>query len=635
MALIGNYCVLNKTPGRWFGGNSTSHASGVGASAHNGQRSNWSGSGEIRNNALMDGSTSALALLAYPTGYNGTGWMMPMTEGALSSHSANNFTFTFTGSGNYGRNIDSSVTFDVTINQAALSLIVGAAASVPFSVTVNQAALGGTQNMASTFTGVTFVVSGNISAESGLATTATFSFTANGSTLRADGALSAVISGATEAVTPESVAAAVWEAVSAVYNTAGSMGAKLNAAASAGDPWTTTLPGSYLAGTAGQIIGTLQNDINLHTDSAISTLNLQELKFAIESLRPHHTAYGTAYFWNPASGDDSADGLTPATARKTFASIQANLVTDYGHDIVYCLPDGNGTTSAEPITVTKNYLFIRGPGRDFEIDSTTVGGTAVTILADGVELHGVRVKTDSASSADAILITGDFAYIDQVWVDSCGGNAISINSSSNTIINGGYYRAYKANGVNVGNSVNHLWIKDAGFHGTSSGTGSGIYINGTSVFEVKLYGRCDIHANKRYGLEIVNASSRISISPDTLFETNTIGDVYDPLGKVVYDGRITIQNETAPVVWANTTRTLTSSAAPTAADIWSYGNYGALLTLLGKFSKNKMVTDPVAGTITLYDDDGTTPLLSANVYESSDTSTPYNGKGINHRGAMA
>ena len=475
-------------------------------------------------------------------------WVLPQKAGGLSSRNAIEGTFSLSGDGNYGRNMDATINWDTVIDQANLGLIVGATATINFDTTITQAALGGTQNMEASFTGISFTINSVISAESGLGATITFSATLNGSVATALGDMEATISGVTEAITPASIAAEVWNSVALAFNVAGTMGNKMNSAASAGDPWTTNLPGAYLAGTAGQIIGTLQNDINLHTDSAIQTLNLAELKFAIESLRPHHTAYGTAFFWNPSSGDDSADGLTPATARKTFASIQANLVTDYGHDIVYCLPDGNGTTSAEPITITKNYLFVRGPGRDFEIDSTTAGGTAVTILADGVELHGVRVKTDTASSADGIVVTGDFAYLDQVWIDSCGGNAINISSSSNTIVNGGYYRGYKGHGIKVGSSTNHLWVKDVGLHGSSTGTGSGVYIDGTSIFEVKLYGRCDIHANVRYALEVVNANSRISISPDTLFETNTLGDIYDPNGKVVYDGRVTIQNETAVAV---------------------------------------------------------------------------------------
>lgn len=50
---------------------------------------------------------------------------------------------------------------------------------------------------------------------------------------------------------------AVWDEVMASHLTSGTTGAKLNAAASAGDPWSTAIPASYGAGTAGAILGNL------------------------------------------------------------------------------------------------------------------------------------------------------------------------------------------------------------------------------------------------------------------------------------------------------------------------------------------------------------------------------------------
>lgn len=49
--------------------------------------------------------------------------------------------------------------------------------------------------------------------------------------------------------------AAVWDVTLASHLTSGTTGAALNAAGSAGDPWATTLPGAYGAGTAGYIVG--------------------------------------------------------------------------------------------------------------------------------------------------------------------------------------------------------------------------------------------------------------------------------------------------------------------------------------------------------------------------------------------
>lgn len=65
------------------------------------------------------------------------------------------------------------------------------------------------------------------------------------------------VTGDLSATMKTSVETAVWDATAASHNTAGTTGAKLNSAASAGDPWATALPGAYAAGTAGQILGAL------------------------------------------------------------------------------------------------------------------------------------------------------------------------------------------------------------------------------------------------------------------------------------------------------------------------------------------------------------------------------------------
>jgi hypothetical protein len=54
-------------------------------------------------------------------------------------------------------------------------------------------------------------------------------------------------------LSPENLATAVWNALAASYDDGGTMGEKLNAAGTAGDPWTAELDG-YAEGTAGDII---------------------------------------------------------------------------------------------------------------------------------------------------------------------------------------------------------------------------------------------------------------------------------------------------------------------------------------------------------------------------------------------
>jgi hypothetical protein len=51
-------------------------------------------------------------------------------------------------------------------------------------------------------------------------------------------------------------AASVWDLATTGHTTSGTFGAAMQAAGSSGDPWATNLPGSYGAGTAGNILGT-------------------------------------------------------------------------------------------------------------------------------------------------------------------------------------------------------------------------------------------------------------------------------------------------------------------------------------------------------------------------------------------
>ena len=85
----------------------------------------------------------------------------------------------------------------------------------------------------------------------------------------------------------EEIADQVWDEAIAGHLGAGSTGAALNAAGSAGDPWTTPLPGAYGAGTAGNIVGTNLDatvssratpaQVNTEVDTALADVRLDEL----------------------------------------------------------------------------------------------------------------------------------------------------------------------------------------------------------------------------------------------------------------------------------------------------------------------------------------------------------------------
>lgn len=81
----------------------------------------------------------------------------------------------------------------------------------------------------------------------------------------------------------------------------------------------------------------------------------------------------------------------------------------------------------------------------------------------------------------------------------------------------------------------------------------------------------------------------------------------------------------------------TISPSSIAAAVWdaaatgSNGTMGGLLVLLRKLGLNAQVTDPVAHTFTIFDDDDVTPLYVASLFEDADGTVGYRGQGAERR----
>jgi hypothetical protein len=89
---------------------------------------------------------------------------------------------------------------------------------------------------------------------------------------------------------------------------------------------------------------------------------------------------------------------------------------------------------------------------------------------------------------------------------------------------------------------------------------------------------------------------------------------------------------TAAEVWAHPARTLTDYSG-----VWSDSSAVAMaakVTLATAILKNKTVTNPNNGVMTVYADDGVTPLLTAQLYETIDGSIAYRGNGAQRREAL-
>ena len=190
----------------------------------------------------------------FPTGTNSPYSLVMGDKGALLSA-----TTTVSGASSttismaMGLAAESAITGSGTIS-GSLSLVIQLACDILASGDIS-ASLVGKLEMASALAG-----QGNLTASLSLLAFVISELTGAGTisgTFKGNASLAADIS-SSSTLSPESLAAAVWNAVAASFNTAGTMGAKMNSAASAGDPWSTALPGAYADGEAGKILAQIQ-----------------------------------------------------------------------------------------------------------------------------------------------------------------------------------------------------------------------------------------------------------------------------------------------------------------------------------------------------------------------------------------
>lgn len=181
---------------------------------------------------------------SFPTGTNPPYCYILGDKGALLSS-----TTTIAGDGEMtvamamGRALASDLTGTGTLSTANLSMIVQMAAALLGSCTVS-ASLKGSIQMASSLAG-----SGNFTASIKIIAGVVASITGSGSVtanLKGKASLAADITPFTD-LSPENLAASVWNSLAASYNSVGTMGEKVNDAGSAANPWTEVIESGYTA----------------------------------------------------------------------------------------------------------------------------------------------------------------------------------------------------------------------------------------------------------------------------------------------------------------------------------------------------------------------------------------------------
>lgn len=201
-----------------------------------------------------------------PAGYGmRAGYREPLVAGEVSTAAADHFTLAVSASdllkGGPMVGIEDPVSLSISGDTSNLAMIVALAAAAALSIVDGSPDLKLTVGMGTGFVGITITDGSPLLALLvPMASTAGALTLSATSDLRGTASLEADITPYTE-LSPESLAASVWNSLAANFNDPGTMGEKLNDAGTAGDPWATALPGAYGAGTAGERLGNVAADV--------------------------------------------------------------------------------------------------------------------------------------------------------------------------------------------------------------------------------------------------------------------------------------------------------------------------------------------------------------------------------------
>lgn len=171
------------------------------------------------------------------------------------------------------------------------------------------------------------------------------------------------------------IAADVLNATAASYNTAGSIGQKINSAGTAGDPLTAAVPGSYSTGTAGAALGKIGTPAGASLSADIAAVKTSA-DTAGTTAAAVNTKLGT-----PAGASVSADIAAKPTAAAIATAVWAqvadgSVTTLQGMTMLIASMLGDGTNTYDTNTATMTTVKKRQ-------DNTTTAYTTSTVYASG------------------------------------------------------------------------------------------------------------------------------------------------------------------------------------------------------------------------------------------------------------
>ena len=299
--------------------------------------------------------------------------------------------------------------------------------------------------------------------------------------------------------------------------------------------------------------------INKITDGT-ELANLQRI---IEYLRPHHTGSGNVWYWDPIKGSDVHHGDSADRAFKTFAKAHT-MATNANHDTIIIVPgdDSGITTITETINITKDYLFLRGPGRDVIFEHSVDVPISIQTSARGTEFSGFRIVNTTPNSI-AVHSTGQFTLCENLWIENTT-NGFSFTTHHPLVhsckIHGASGYAIKMEGAISHGEIYDITAGNAG--------GTAIIINTTTDSGGIKMRDTIIVGSAGYGVSLSDTTSRFISEGSNIVKFNTLGEYLDLGTDNVISS--TVQADINPEdIWTYDNRTLTDGTVGSSGNEWT------------------------------------------------------------------
>lgn len=199
MSIVGNYSVLNKSPGRWRSGTTQSA-----------DRSNFNSFGGARNRFVGEASVANVTdRSAIPNGYLApASWSLPQKDGGLATYKSLSGSISTTANLVSGKGLEASISGAISITNAQLDQIVSLIASITGSISTTDAELAAVAGIQASITATGTITDAQLGALLGMSANLSALGTLSDAGIFATAALSADIGGA-EALSPQGLAEAL------------------------------------------------------------------------------------------------------------------------------------------------------------------------------------------------------------------------------------------------------------------------------------------------------------------------------------------------------------------------------------------------------------------------------------------